>query len=99
MGCVAGLCAHGKLVWDGMLGVWQRMLGVRQPMGGTAYLQAVEKELHAIEVEEHLTVVWSLIRDVPQSAPGELHDLVALWGRHSSALSSGGHMAKSGRSL
>lgn len=23
MGCVAGLCGHGKLVRDGMLGVWQ----------------------------------------------------------------------------
>lgn len=47
---------------------------------GTAYLQAVEKELHAIEVEEHLTVVGRLVCDVPQGAPGELHDLVTLWG-------------------
>lgn len=42
------------------------------------YLQAVQEELHAVEVKEHLTVVGSLIRDVPQGAPGELHHLVTL---------------------
>lgn len=42
------------------------------------YLQAVQEELHAVEAEEHLAVVRRLVRDVPQRAPGELHDLVAL---------------------
>lgn len=81
MVCVwLALCAHGRLVWDGTCG----MVAAR----GTPYLQAVEKELHAIEIEEHLAVVRCLICDVPQSTPGELHDLVTLWGRHSSAMSS-----------
>lgn len=60
-------------------------------MGGcsaNAYLEAVEKKLHAIEVEEHLAVVGCLICNVPQGTPGELHDLVTLWGRHSSVVSS-----------
>lgn len=70
---MGGLCGMAPVGW------WQP---------GTAYLQAVEKELHAIEVEEHLAVVRCLICDVPQSTPGELHDLVTLWGRHSSAMSS-----------
>lgn len=45
-----------------------------------SYLEAVEKELHAIEAEEHLAVVGCLVCDVPQGTPGELHDLVTLWG-------------------
>lgn len=54
------------------------------------YLQAVQEELHAIEVEEHLTVVGSLVRDVPQGAPGELHHLVTLKGEDTSAQRPGG---------
>lgn len=46
--------------------------------GGGHYLQAVQEELHAVEIEEHLAVVRSFICDVPQGAPGELHDLVTL---------------------
>lgn len=42
------------------------------------HLQAVQEELHATEAEEHLTVVGRLVCDVPQRAPGELHDLVTL---------------------
>lgn len=48
------------------------------PAGGGHYLQAVQEELHAVEIEEHLAVVRSFICDVPQGAPGELHDLVTL---------------------
>lgn len=42
------------------------------------YLQAVQEEVHAAAAEEHLAVVGRLIRDVPERAPGELHDLVTL---------------------
>lgn len=56
------------------MAVWR----VQEAAAERHYLQAVQEELHAIEVEEHLTVVRRLVCDVPQRAPGELHDLVTL---------------------
>lgn len=43
-----------------------------------ADLQTLQEQTHALTVEKHLAIVRCLIRDVPQSTPGELHHLVTL---------------------
>lgn len=56
----------------------------------TTDLQTLQEQTHPVTVEEHLTVVRSLIRDVPQSTPGELHHLVTLRDRKTTGLAEPG---------
>lgn len=44
------------------------------------YFQALQEQFHAAVVEEHLTVVRSLISNVPEGTPWELHHLITLQG-------------------
>ena len=47
-------------------------------MGLTTHLKAPLERSHSVVVQEQFTISWSFVRHVPQSAPGDLQDVVVI---------------------